>query len=319
MATGTTSAIPPIRASAGLHILEAADGVPDELSRRESAARILRPLVRSKLRLFGASVLIIFVICALLAPIMSPADPAFGELTQRVRAPSLLGGPPGHVLGTDQLGRDILSRLIHGARVSLVVGLSAVAMAGSIGIVLGLVSGYYGGWTDALIMRLADVQLALPGILLAIAILSALGPGLFNVILVLGIGGWTGYARIVRGQVLSHRERDYVVAARGLGVPSARIIARHLLPNSVTPAVVLATFAVAQAIVTEAALSFLGLGVGVQVPTWGNMLADGRAYVATAWWLAMFPGIAISLVVLSINLLGDWLRDVLDPRMRNLL
>jgi peptide/nickel transport system permease protein len=312
--------VPAIRASASRPTLDVeADGLVDELSRRDATARMLRPLVRSKVRLAGLAILVVFVVCAALAPLLAPHDPDAGDLAQRIRSPGLLGGSLDHPLGTDQLGRDILSRLLHGSRVSLVVGLSAVTLAGTIGVVLGLISGYYGGWVDAVIMRLADMQLAFPGILLAIAILSVLGQGLFNVILVLGIGSWTGYARIVRGQVLSHRERDYVVAARALGVPSARIIARHLLPNSMTPAIVLATFAVAQAIVAEAALSYLGLGVGVHVPTWGNMLADGRSYVVNAWWLATFPGVAISLVVLSINLLGDWLRDVLDPRMRNLL
>jgi peptide/nickel transport system permease protein len=312
--------VPAIRATANLPTLEAeSEGLLDELSRRDAAARLLRPLVRSRLRLGGLGILVAFVLCAGLAPLLAPHDPNVGDLAQRVLSPSLLGGPADHPLGTDQLGRDILSRLLYGARVSLVVGLSAVALAGTLGVVLGLISGYYGGTADAVIMRLADVQLAFPGILLAIAILSVLGQGLFNVILVLGIGSWTGYARIVRGQVLSHRERDYIVAARALGVPATRIIARHLLPNSMTPAIVLATFAVAQAIVAESALSFLGLGIGVHVPTWGNMLADGRAYVVNAWWLATFPGVAISLVVLSINLLGDWVRDVLDPRMRNLL
>jgi len=309
--------VPAIRASARVPAFDAeSDGLLDELSRRDAAARVLRPLVRSKVRLAGLAILVAFVACAALAPLLAPYDPGVGDLGQRIMSPSLLGGWHGHPLGTDHLGRDILSRLLFGSRVSLVVGLSAVALAGTIGVLLGLIAGYYGGRVDALIMRLADVQLAFPGILLAIAILSVLGQGLFNVILVLGIGGWTGYARIVRGQVLSHRERDYVTAARALGVPAGRIIARHLLPNSMTPAIVLATFAVAQAIVAEAALSFLGLGIGVHVPTWGNMLADGRSYVVNAWWLATFPGVAISLVVLSINLLGDWLRDALNPRLR---
>ncbi len=296
-----------------------ADALLDERVGRSTAWRIFRPLVRSKLRLFGLFLLLLFVFIAACAPLLTPYDPNVGVLEQRVVLPGVFGGSMAHPLGTDQIGRDVLARLLYGSRVSLVVGVTAVLFAGTLGVTLGLISGFYGGRVDAVIMRLADMQLAFPGILLAIAILAVLGQGLINVIIVLGIGGWTGYARVVRGQVLSQRERDYVVAARALGVPARRLIFQHLLPNSVTPAVVLATFAVGQAILAEAALSFLGIGVGVSVPTWGNMLADGRAYLGNAWWLATFPGIAISLVVLSINLLGDWVRDVMDPRMRNLL
>ncbi len=306
----------------GVKPAEAASDEPrrmaDQISRRAAIGRLFRPLVRSKLRVGSLAILFLFVASAAFAPALAPYNPNRGELQRRVQTPAVFGGPADHILGTDQLGRDILSRLIYGARVSLVVGLCAVALAGSLGVLLGLLSGYYGARVDAIIMRLADMQLAFPGILLAIAILAVLGQGLWNVVLVLAISTWTGYARLVRGQVLSQKERDYVLAARALGFPSGRIIFRHLLPNSLTPAIVLATFAVAQAIIAEAALSFLGLGVGLQVPTWGNMLADGRSYLANAWWLATFPGIAISLVVLSINLLGDWVRDALDPRMRNL-
>ena len=291
----------------------------DDRPSHGAAWRIFRPLVRSRLRLVGLALLLLFLFVAAFAPLLAPYDPNAGVLEQRVLVPGVLGGPAAHPLGTDQIGRDVLSRLLYGSRVSLVVGVSAVLFAGTLGVALGLLSGFYGGRIDALLMRLADMQLAFPGILLAIAILAVLGPGLLNVIIVLGIGGWTGYARIVRGQVLSQKERDYVVAARALGVPARRIIVTHLLPNSITPAVVLATFAVGQAILAEAALSFLGLGIGVGQPTWGNMLADGRSYLGNAWWLATFPGVAISLVVLSINLLGDWVRDVLDPRLRNLL
>jgi peptide/nickel transport system permease protein len=313
--------IPAIRAPAvGPSSLDwESEGLLDELSRGDTVARMLRPLVRSKLRLVGLVLLILFLFVSAFAPLLAPYDPNVGVLEQRVLVPGIFGGPSAHPLGTDQIGRDVLSRLIYGSRVSLIVGVSAVLYAGTLGVALGLLSGFYGGRVDAVLMRLADIQLALPGILLAVAVLAVLGQGLINVIIVLGIGGWTGYARIVRGQVLSQKERDYVVAARALGVPARRIIVTHLLPNSITPAVVLATFAVGQAILAEAALSYLGLGIGVGQPTWGNMLADGRSYLGNAWWLATFPGIAISLVVLSINLLGDWVRDVLDPRLRNLL
>jgi peptide/nickel transport system permease protein len=277
-------------------------------------------LLRSWLRLFGALVLLVFVVIALGVPLIAPQDPNAGELTARLTVPYLFGGTdPGFPLGGDDLGRDILTRLIYGSRVSLLVGLSSVAIAGSIGVTLGLLTGYYGGRIDAIVMRLADIQLAFPFILLAIAVLSVLGPGLWNVILVLGFGGWVGYARIVRGQVLAQKQREYITAARTLGVPARIIIFRHLLPNCITPAIVIATFAVANNIIAEAGLSFLGLGVSIDIPTWGSMLAEGREYLDTAWWLATLPGIAIFLVVLSINLIGDWVRDLLDPRMRNLM
>jgi peptide/nickel transport system permease protein len=280
----------------------------------------LRPLLRSWLRLGGVIILATFVFVALVGPLVAPQDPNVGELGARLSTPYVFGGANSdYLLGTDELGRDILTRIVYGSRVSLLVGLSSVAIAGVIGVVLGLLTGYYGGVLDAVVMRLADVQLAFPFILLAIAILAVLGPGLLNVIVVLGLAGWVGYARIVRGQVLSQKERDYVMAARSLGIPDLTIIFRHLLPNCVTPVIVIATFAVANNIIAEAGLSFLGLGVGVDIPTWGAMLAEGRAYLTTAWWLATLPGAAIFLVVLSINLIGDWIRDLLDPRLRNVL
>jgi peptide/nickel transport system permease protein len=192
-----------------------------------------------------------------------------------------------------------------------------VVIGGTVGVVAGLVSGYYGGWIDSLIMRIADIQLAFPFILLAIAIVAVLGGGLFNVVLVLGIGSWVPYARIVRGQVLSAKTQEYVLAARTIGAQDAGVLFRHILPNVLTPAIIIATFGVAAAIIGEATLSFLGVGIQPPTPTWGNMLADGRAYVGSAWWLATFPGVAIMLTVLSINVIGDWLRDYLDPRLRN--
>jgi peptide/nickel transport system permease protein len=287
---------------------------------RSTIAWHVRPLLRSWLRLIGVLILVVFLVAALAGPLLAPQDPNVGVLGARLSAPYVFGGSnPAYVLGADELGRDILSRMIFGSRISLLVGLSSVAIAGTIGVTLGLFTGYYGGWIDAVIMRLADIQLAFPFILLAIAVLAVLGPGLWNVIVVLGLAGWVGYARIVRGQVLSHKERDYVVAARTLGIPDHVIIFRHLLPNCITPVIVIATFAVANNIIAEAGLSFLGLGVGVEIPTWGAMLAEGRSYLTTAWWLATFPGVAIFLVVLSINLLGDWVRDLLDPRLRNVL
>jgi peptide/nickel transport system permease protein len=287
---------------------------------RSRQPRALRLLVRSWLRLFGAVMFVLFVVIAVGAPLIAPQDPNAGSLTARLTAPYIFGGPdPSYPLGTDELGRDLVTRLIYGSRVSLVVGLSSVAIAGTVGVFLGLVTGYFGGWVDAVVMRLADIQLAFPFILLAIAILAVLGQGLWNVVLVLGFAGWVGYARIVRSQALVQKERDYVVAARTLGASNRTILFTHLLPNCITPVIVIATFAVANNIIAEAGLSFLGLGVGVEIPTWGSMLADGRAYLDTAWWLSTLPGVAIFLVVLSINVLGDWLRDLLDPRLRNVL
>ena len=221
-------------------------------------------------------------------------------------------------LGSDHLGRDILSRLIYGARISLLVGVTAVAISGLLGVALGLLAGYRGGRLDRLVMRLVDVQLAFPFILLAITVVAVLGAGLRNVIVVLGVAGWMVYARVVRGEVLAVKEKEFVAAARALGAPEHTIIPRHLLPNVMTPVIIVGTFAVATNIITEASLSFLGLGVEPSIPTWGTMLADGRAYIGRAWWLTTLPGLAILLTVLAINVLGDWLRDRFDPRLRNL-
>jgi len=210
----------------------------------------------------------------------------------------------------------VLSRIIYGARVSLLVGFAAVAISGTLGVVLGLLAGFYGGAVDAVVMRLAEVQLAFPFILLAIAVVAFVGGGLVNVVLVLGLAGWMGYARVVRGQVLSAKEREYVHAARALGVDPLRLMRVHILPNVVGSAIVLGTFAVAATIIAESSLTFLGLGVEPTTPSWGSMLADGRAYLTSGWWVATFPGLAIVLTVLSVNLLGDWLRDYLDPTVQ---
>jgi len=208
--------------------------------------------------------------------------------------------------------------MIYGSRISLAVGFSAVVISGLLGIGAGLIAGYYGRRYEAAIMRLVDIQLAFPFILLALAIIGVLGPGLRNVILVLGVAGWMVYARVVRGQVLSVREREFVEAARAIGASDFRIIRRHVLPNTLAPVIIVATFAVATCIITEASLTFFGLGVEATIPTWGSMLSDGRAYMGTAWWLTTFPGLAMMLTVLALNVIGDWLREFIDPRMRNL-
>jgi peptide/nickel transport system permease protein len=267
----------------------------------------------------GAVILGLVGAVALTAPWLARHDPLQQALEFRLKPPAwVVGGAWTSPLGADHLGRDILSRLMYGARISLLVGLAAVAISGLLGVTLGLVAGYYGGWLETVIMRVVDIQLAFPFILLAISIVAVLGAGLRNVILVLGVGSWMYYARLVRGHVLSLKEREFVIAAQALGAPNPTIIVRHILPNVLTPVVIVGTFGVATNVITEASLSFLGLGVEPTIPTWGAMLADGRNYISRAWWLTTFPGLAILLTVLSINLLGDWLRDVLDPRLRNL-
>jgi len=273
-----------------------------------------RPSFRA---VFGITVLLLMGASALLAPRLAPWDPSRQMLLKRLRPPAWeTRGLREHPLGTDHLGRDILSRILYGGRISLGVSLSSVALAATIGVGLGLSAGFFGGRIDAIIMRVVDVFLAVPYILLAMGVVFALGPSLLNVILVMGATRWVQFARIVRADVLSIREREFVVGARARGNRAPRLLLRHVLPNALTPIIVVATLELAFMIIYESALSFLGLGVQPPTPTWGWMLADGRNYIATAWWLATFPGLAIMLTVLAVNLLGDWLRDVLDPRLR---
>ena len=253
---------------------------------------------------------------AIFAPLLSPADPIRNDLLERLAPPMWsAGGSAAHPLGTDTLGRDVLSRLLYGARVSLVIGFVTVIVSGAAGVLLGVLGGFYGGWLDDVLMRAGDVQLAFPVLLLGVAMLSVLGPGLGNLVLVLALSGWITYARIVRGETLSLRQREFVEAAHALGALDGRLIWRHMLPNVWAPIAVVATFSVARTIIAEASLSFLGLGVPAPTPSWGAMLDEGRNYITTGWWLALFPGTAILIVVLVINLIGDWLRDVLDPRV----
>jgi peptide/nickel transport system permease protein len=287
------------------------------LERRQDLLRILRELVRNKAALLGLVILVTISVAAVAAPLLAPFDPTLQAVSDRLKPPGWRD-PDGqvHLLGTDHLGRDILSRLIYGARISLVIGLSAVALAGTLGTLIGLVAGYRGGRVDDLCMRLTDTMLAMPFILLALAVIAVLGPSLRNIIFVLGITSWVSYARIVRAEVLTLRTREFIAATLALGSSGRRIVFQHLLPNVLTPVIVIATLEVARMIILESALSFLGLGVQPPTPTWGGMLADGRAYLSTAWWQATFPGLSIMLTVLGINLLGDWLRDVLDPRLQ---
>jgi peptide/nickel transport system permease protein len=281
----------------------------------EPRARLARRL--SFRAVFGITVLAIMGGAALLAPQIAPWDPGRQVLMKRLRPPAWEArGLREHPLGTDHLGRDILSRIVYGGRISLGVGLSAVTLSALIGVTVGLLAGFHGGRTDAVVMRVADVFLSIPYILLAMGVVFALGPSLLNVILVMAVTRWVQFARIVRADVLSIREREFVSGARARGNRSLRLLLRHVLPNALTPIIVVATLELAFMIIYESALSFLGLGVQPPTPTWGWMLSDGRNYLATAWWLATFPGLAIMLTVLAVNLLGDWLRDTLDPRLK---
>jgi peptide/nickel transport system permease protein len=253
---------------------------------------------------------------AIFADRLAPAGPNEQDITARLQPPAFAGGSWHRPLGTDELGRDVLSRLLYGGRVSLAVGLLAVAVSCPLGVVIGLASGFFGGWIDRALMRFTDIQLAIPTILLAMALVTVLGPGVSNLIITLSITGWTIYARLVRGETLALRGREFVEATRAAGAGEGRIMFRHVLPNVVSPAIVVATFAVGAMIVLEATLSFLGIGVPLRVVTWGSMLNAGRSYLKAAWWLTAFPGLAIFVTVLAVNALGDYLRDALDPRLQ---
>jgi len=249
---------------------------------------------------------------ALGAPLLTGYDPLRGDLERRLLAP----GAAGHLLGTDQLGRDLLARMLYGARISLVVGVVAVAVAGTVGVVAGLMMAFRGGWLDSIGSRLVDVQLSFPFMALALSIAAVLGASLTGIIVTLAISSWVLYARLVRGETLGMKQQEFVEAARTLGAPRWRILARHVLPNVLGPAIALGSLEAGRLIVAEASLSFLGYGIQPPLAAWGNMLAEGKNYMARAWWLTVLPGVAISLTCLSTTVLGDWLTDVLDPRRR---
>lgn len=271
-----------------------------------------RGLRQQPLAVTGCVLLCVFVVCALFAPWLAPRDPGALDLGGR-----LMGPNAAHWFGTDELGRDILSRTIYGARISMIVAVSVVGLSLALGIVAGAAAGFYGGWTDTVLnVYVTNAFLALPGILLAIAFVAFLGPGLFNLILALSISGWVGYARLVRAQVMAVREREFVEAARALGASDLRVIGRHILPNILQPLIVQAAVGMAGAVLSEATLSFLGLGVPPPTASWGAMLNDARSHLFDSPHLALFPAIAVMLAVLSFNFIGDALRDLLDPRMR---
>jgi len=256
------------------------------------------------------------VLLALLAPLFAPLDPNALDIRIRLSPPSWAdGGTSTHLLGTDNVGRDVLSRIIYGARISLLVGVLTVLVGGVTGSLLGLIAGYFRGWVETVIMRLVDIQLAFPSILLAVAIMAIVGPSMINVIFVLSLATWAPFCRVARGQTLQVCNQEYITAARALGLKDLAIVARHVIPNIINPLIVVASFALATNIINEASLSFLGVGVPPDTPTWGGMLGEGRNYLRIAWWVSTLPGIALMLCVYSVNVLGDWLRDFYDPRL----
>lgn len=294
----------------------------DNLVREEPA--VVRPTRRRfaslrRIPIIPLAIITIVVLTALLANVITPYSPTDISLSQRLKPPFWeQGGSLAHPLGTDPMGRDLLTRMIYGARISLVVGCLGLLVGGGVGAALGLIAGYAGGRVDAFLMRVADTTLAFPIILLAILLVVILGGSLITVVLAVGLVLWARYARVIRGEVLSVRERDFVAQARIAGCSPGRIIMIHIFPNILNTLVVLLSLQVGWVIIVEASLSFLGAGVPPPTPTWGSMIAEGRDYIASAWWLSFFPGLAILVTVLAFNLFGDWLRDALDPTMRQL-
>jgi peptide/nickel transport system permease protein len=269
------------------------------------------------LALAGVAFVAALFVVAAAAPVLAPHDPVRQSLRVRLKPPTLEGADGfAHPFGTDHLGRDVLSRTMHGARVSLTIGFAAVAVGSLIGATVGIIAGYRRGWFDTVVMTLADAQLAFPFILLAIGIIAVLGPSFPTLVVVVGLSGWMTYARVLRAQVLVLRSREFVDAIRGLGGSTARIVLRHILPNVMSSLVVIATLELARAIVLEATLSFLGLGIQPPTPSWGGMIHEGREYLDSAWWISTFPGLVLMLTSLVVSRLGDWLRDVLDPTLR---
>jgi peptide/nickel transport system permease protein len=300
--------------SGGVREWEQAPATP---ALRPPSFRLARLARRSPLASAGALIVGLVIVAALAAPLLAATDPIDQDLSIVLKPPFWLqDGSLSHPLGTDHLGRDVYSRLVYGARISLTISVLAALIGAAVGVAAGLVAGYIGGRVDAIIMRLVDLNLAFPLILLALSVVALLGASLKNLVIVMAITTWMIYARVVRGLSLTLREQDFVQAARALGAHDARIIARHILPNVLAPIMVIWTLEVARVILMESALSFLGLGVPPPTPTWGRMLAEGRDYLTVAGWISIFPGLAIMLTVLGINFLGDGLRDLLDPRLR---
>ena len=285
---------------------------------RPNILRRIRLRLRSYPLIPAFVLLVLLIIPAITADWLAPHDPIHGVVMDRRQPPVFFGGTWKYPLGTDRIGRDILSRIMYGARVSLSISLVGIFVGGIIGASLGMLAGYFGGWIDTVIMRLVDISLALPAILLALVLAAATGPSFQTIIVVVAFVLWALYARQVRGEVLSIRERDFVARARVAGASQLRVMVRHILPNVTNTIIVLATLQVGSVIILEAALSFLGLGIPRPTPAWGIMVADGRQLIVSAWWISFFPGLAITLTVFSLNLLGDWLRDRLDPKLKQI-
>ncbi len=270
----------------------------------------LRQFKLHRSAVLGLQILLLLSLATLLTPLLSPFDPnAIDPVAGRLLTPSWI-----HLMGTDHLGRDVLSRVLYGGRISLSIGFLSILIAVTLGVVVGATAGYLGGWVDGLLMRIVDLFLSFPRLILLLTIVAVFPPSVFLIVAVLGLTGWMGVARLVRGQVLSLREREYIQAARALGFRSRRIMARHILPNVLTPVIVAATLGIGNAILAEAALSFLGLGVAPPTASWGNVISDGSRFMVDGWWITSFPGLAVVLTVMSFNLVGDGLRDALDPR-----
>jgi len=293
-------------------------GAPDATGAPATTARQSWPrLWRLKWGLVAAVLMLLIIGVSAAAPWIAPYSPVEVDIRHRLAPPAWMDrGTPDHVLGTDQIGRDLLSRMIYGGRVSLLIGVAAVLVSSTIGVLLGLGAGYFGPRVDWTIMTLVNVMLTFPFVLLALAVIAVLGPSLVNMVIVLGVADWPLYARVIRAETMTLRERDFMTAARALGMSHLRIVFRQLLPNLVSVIVVIATLQVARVIILESFLSFLGLGVQPPTPAWGNMLGDGRVYMLNSWWIAAFPGLAIFITTLTINLMGNALRDWLDPHMK---
>lgn len=290
---------------------------PTLAPQQKPIVRFFHRLVMHRSGFVGFLIILLVLFTAIFADQISPKPYNLKAPRERLKPMWFMeGGTTEYPLGTDSLGRDIASRIIHGSRISLIVGLASVALGAGIGVTMGLMAGFFGGRVDSAISWLMNVQLSFPYILLALFLMAAFKGGLPTLILVLAIGGWVRYARIIRGQVLSVKEEVYVTAALASGISMKRILTKHILPNAFAPIIVVASFTMADTILSEASLSFLGLGIDPSIPSWGQMLSDGRNYLQTHWWIAFLPGLAISITVLGINLFGDWLRDYLDPRLR---
>ncbi|MBN2040871.1 MAG: ABC transporter permease [Spirochaetes bacterium] len=280
-----------------------------ELRRKFSRLMLIIPVV----------ILALLILSAIFAPLLAPYSPTEIAMTERLQPPSFLkGGSPKHFLGTDSLGRDVFSRIIYGARISLSFSLIVIFITGTVGTILGIISGYFGGRLDSFIMRFTDVALSIPAILIAIILAVGLGPSFKTIVIASSILGWSGYARVIRGEAMRLREVDFVAQARIIGSSRMRIMIKHIFPNVINPLIIIATMMVGLMIIIEATLSYLGAGIPPPNPSWGAMVNDGRNYLETAWWISFFPGFCIGLVVLSCNYLGDWIRDKLDPRLRRL-